>query len=66
MFPTLGETLEHLTASRALKFFCMLETTCRAQKQYAGPIVYCLNSVLYQLYNFQALSNFRCTQYKKI
>ena len=32
LFPALRKTLEHSTASRALKFFCVLETTLSSLK----------------------------------
>ena len=32
LFPALRKTLEHSTASRALKFFCVLETTLSCSK----------------------------------
>ena len=34
LFPALRKTSEHSTASRALKFFCVLKQPCLVQKQY--------------------------------
>ena len=42
LFPALSKTLEHSTASRALKFFCMLETTLLCSKTVLSTLNHCL------------------------
>ena len=42
LFPALRKTLEHSTASRALKFFCVLETTLSCSKTVLSTLNYCL------------------------
>ena len=42
LFPALRKTLEHSTASRALKFFCMLETTLSCSKTVLSTLNPCL------------------------
>ena len=42
LFPALRKTLEHSTASRALKFFCVLETTLSYSKTVLSTLNHCL------------------------
>ena len=42
LFPALRKTLEHSTASRALKFFCLLETTLSCSKTVLSTLKHCL------------------------
>ena len=42
LFPALRKTLEHSTASRALKFFCVLETTLPCSKTVLSMLNHCL------------------------
>ena len=42
LFPALRKTLEHSTGSRALKFFCMLETTLSCSKTVLSTLNHCL------------------------
>ena len=42
LFPALRKTLEHSIASRAVKFFCMLETTLLCSKTVLSTLNHCL------------------------
>ena len=42
LFPALRKTLKHSTASRALKFFCVLETTLSCSKIVLSTLNHCL------------------------
>ena len=42
LFPALRKTLEHSTASRALKFFWVLETTLSCSKTVLSTLNHCL------------------------
>ena len=42
LFPALRKTVEHSTASRALEFFCVLETTLSCSKTVLSILKHCL------------------------